>query len=417
MVAREGYLQSTVAEVIAHAGAARSTFYEQFADLEGCMLMALDRLAEELLERVVDALQSNTYPWAGHALLGAFLGFAGERPAPARVLFVESLAAGVRARERRDRMIADAAELLAGRWLASGTNGETAGGGPDLPAAALVGGLARLCAARLPTDPTGFQRLQAELELWLDSYTPDHGGDLRWREPSRSRLPLTIARPGVREAAAPVGLPRGRHRLGSAQMDANRRERILYALPKLAYERGYTNLTVAEIAAAAGVSRNSFYTNFSDKRAAATALLELSFERSMSAAAGAFFAATEWPERMWAAGETLERYYLAHPYQSHLAFVELHAIGAQAVAMAYERLMGFTLLFEDAYNTYPYAHNLPRISSEILALSMFEFGYREAPRPTDVDPERLLPQRVYMCLAPFLGPQRASEFVAGKVDS
>jgi hypothetical protein len=134
----------------------------------------------------------------------------------------------------------------------------------------------------------------------------------------------------------------------------------------------------------------------------------------MAAGVAAFFAEEEWAERIWAAAVGIERHFLSFAHRAHLAFVDLHAIGPQAVALGYERLMAFALLFEEAYGLRAGCEP-PRASSEALALAMFEFGYRETPTYGRRTPPRLLPQRVYLCLAPFLGPEEATELVEHKL--
>jgi AcrR family transcriptional regulator len=60
-------------------------------------------------------------------------------------------------------------------------------------------------------------------------------------------------------------LPRGRHHLTREEVSASQRRRILLALLEEVAERGYAATSVAHITARAGVSRKSFYEQFSDK--------------------------------------------------------------------------------------------------------------------------------------------------------
>jgi AcrR family transcriptional regulator len=62
-----------------------------------------------------------------------------------------------------------------------------------------------------------------------------------------------------------IQLPRGRHRLTRAQVQASQRGRILQAVAEAVAERGFAQATVADIIARAGVSRETFYEQFSDK--------------------------------------------------------------------------------------------------------------------------------------------------------
>jgi AcrR family transcriptional regulator len=60
-------------------------------------------------------------------------------------------------------------------------------------------------------------------------------------------------------------LPRGRHHLTREEVSASQRRRILLALLEEVALRGYAATSVAHITARAGVSRKSFYEQFSDK--------------------------------------------------------------------------------------------------------------------------------------------------------
>jgi AcrR family transcriptional regulator len=87
VVARRGYQQSTVKDVISRAGSSRSTFYAQFADMEDCLGAVLAVLADELYQEVHGAVNSAPPADAPRAAARALLDFAHEREAPARVLF------------------------------------------------------------------------------------------------------------------------------------------------------------------------------------------------------------------------------------------------------------------------------------------------------------------------------------------
>ncbi len=95
-VAERGYAKTPVAEIIKRAGVSRETFYEQFADKEGCFLAALDTGTEAMLQAIaadgVDDLAT---------VLRRYLEALAGEPAFARAFLVEAYAAGPRAIERR----------------------------------------------------------------------------------------------------------------------------------------------------------------------------------------------------------------------------------------------------------------------------------------------------------------------------
>ncbi|HEX7702020.1 MAG TPA: helix-turn-helix domain-containing protein, partial [Kofleriaceae bacterium] len=56
-VARRGYAEATVAEVIEIAGVSRKTFYEHFRDKEDCFLKAYEILSDRLVIAMKSAIE------------------------------------------------------------------------------------------------------------------------------------------------------------------------------------------------------------------------------------------------------------------------------------------------------------------------------------------------------------------------
>ena len=91
--------------------------------------------------------------------------------------------------------------------------------------------------------------------------------------------PAGAARLGARPARGPPAqelerLPRGRHGLPPGAVVRSQRARIIQATAAVTMERGYASTTVAQIVAAAGVAKESFYRHFGDKEEAFLAAQE-----------------------------------------------------------------------------------------------------------------------------------------------
>jgi AcrR family transcriptional regulator len=69
-------------------------------------------------------------------------------------------------------------------------------------------------------------------------------------------------------------LPRGRHRLTREEVLASQRGRMLTAVADAVAEKGFARMSVADIIKRAGVSRETFYEQFSDKEDCFLAALE-----------------------------------------------------------------------------------------------------------------------------------------------
>jgi AcrR family transcriptional regulator len=102
VVSEKGYLATTVADVIAHAGVSRRTFYEHFRDKEDCFLAAYDTGVEVLLDTVRQAGEGIEDPLERtRARVRAYLETLAAEPAFARTFEIEIAAAGPRAQARR----------------------------------------------------------------------------------------------------------------------------------------------------------------------------------------------------------------------------------------------------------------------------------------------------------------------------
>jgi len=412
VVARRGYQQSTVKDVISQAGCSRSTFYAHFADMEDCLGALLSVLTDELFGEVQSAVELAPLTDAPKAAARALLDFAREHEAPARALFCESLAGGARAMDRRDALIDEIAGLVESRLGSQSKDAATF----DLPASAAIGTVFRLLANRMRRGASGLHELEEGVLAWLDAYaTADphrHSRDLQalGEQGGLPRIQLTPATP-------PPPVRVNSHGASVSDRSRNQRERILFACAQCCYEQGYVQMGIADIVSAAAVSRSVFYEHFHDKQHAALAMMEQAFELMMTTSARAYFAQDSWPERVWAAARAMCEGYATYPAQFSCCFVEYAPMGPPGVQLEHDRLMAFTLMLEDGYRQRAEAEHLPRVVSELIAHLLMEYTYREIRRgkPPDRFYDQVPPQ-TYAAIAPFIGPAQANRFIQTKVE-
>jgi AcrR family transcriptional regulator len=112
-----GYSSTTIGHLTQEAGLSRAAFYKQFASKEECFLATYDLAGEWLCERVELAVDAgDDWPVRVRAGVSEALHLLATNPALARLVAVESLAAGPAARERQRACLARFAEALrAGR--------------------------------------------------------------------------------------------------------------------------------------------------------------------------------------------------------------------------------------------------------------------------------------------------------------
>ncbi|HYI37574.1 MAG TPA: helix-turn-helix domain-containing protein [Thermoleophilaceae bacterium] len=132
------------------------------------------------------------------------------------------------------------------------------------------------------------------------------------------------------ERAAAERLPRGRHKLSRAQVVESQRHRLLQAMADALAEKGYTNTSVADVLARAGVSRETFYQQFPSKEECFLETLDhasrILLER-VSASAGGQGAAAGVDRILGGYLETLA----SEPAYARVYLVEVYAVGPRAV--------------------------------------------------------------------------------------
>jgi AcrR family transcriptional regulator len=282
---------------------------------------------------------------------------------------------------------------------------------PDLPTAYLLGGAIRALGIRMRRGEDPPNALLGELIAWAESYRVPKG-ERRWSSVIASARTPRDRRDVALGPLEPAPLPRGRHRLPAAVAKRSQRERLLHATGRVLARDGYEKATVAEIVAAAGVSREVFYEQFHDKQEAFAETIKLVFEQLMAGSAGAFFSADgPWPERIWEASAAFIGFLESQPDLVHAVFTEPYAGDVQRPD---EFVVGFTLLLEDGYRCRPQAAEVPRIAGEAIGGVVLESinAYLRSGRATELG--ELVPGVVYATVAPFMGPDAACEFVVSK---
>ena len=254
------------------------------------------------------------------------------------------------------------------------------------------------------------------MRCWTDSYLTPSGPRKR-----RELLLVGATRMDAEKLPArssPRTLPRGRHRLAREVVDSIQRERIAYATAEVVSDRGGQNVAVAEIVAAAGVSREVFYAHFADKEQAFLATHQLIFEQLMAASSSAFFMPdTPWPQRVWEAGRAFAAVLAGNLSFAHFAFVSAYSIGETGVRRVDETTLAFGLFLEEGYRLSPQAAEIPRLVSDVIALAVVEAAAFHVRNGRTADLPALVPAVTYTAVAPFIGTDAAGELVDDRIQA
>jgi len=411
VVCSHGYAGARIGDIAARAGVSRSTFYELFDDKQACFMAAHRRLAGALLDEFAAAVAAAEPPDAAHAALAAIARLAERQPRVLAFLTHEALLAGPEAISGYECMMASLRETVEAR-LARTSAGEAA---PAIPVALLLGGAARLCCLQLRRGGRAGPETLPALLRWADAYRAVRDRD-GWTAAER---PLTGApTPLPARRCAPRVLPRGRHRLPRDVVATIQRERIAHAAAEAVMGHGGTGVAVADIVAAAGVSREVFYAHFADKEQAFLATQQLIFEQLIAVASSAFFVPdTPWAERVWNATAASAGLFAANPSFAHFAFVAAYGIGATGVRRVDETLLAFGLFLEDGYRALPEPVDCSRITSEAIVLAVMEAAAHHVRSGRAAELGALVPSVVYTALAPFIGPVAARALVERQLDA
>ena len=409
VVARDGYPATKIGDVAGYAGVSRATFYEQFPNKEECLLAAQRELAQQLTNELTAAVHDGEPGRPAQSALIALVEFATREPLAFDVLMHEAMLAGPPAKDERDRLVGHLVHTIERAPL------QTAAGGPawDMSARMLLGGTIRLLTLCMRRDEVLSPRV-ADLLAWYDAYLVS-AGTPSWRELVPNPAMINAQPHDSTAPALHASLPKGRHRLGPEVVRSVQRERIAYATAEAIRDKGYANITVADVVAAAGLSRDVFYAEFHDKRQAVERTVKLVFERLLAALAGAFFGSPgTWPEQVWQAGEAFAGFLESEPCLAHFLDVGTYAPPPD-IERVDEFVLAFTVFVESGNSCRPKSEPVPRLISEAIVCTVLEIVNFYIRRDRIGDLRGLIPNITYMVYAPFIGTRAAGEFVDAKV--
>jgi TetR/AcrR family transcriptional regulator len=349
-VARHGYAETTLRELVTLAGVSKGTFYEHFESKQDCFLTTFDDIIDIISGGIEQAVSEAGDP--GEKLLAGlhtFTAVATEEKEAAYLAVVESLTLGADAVPHRDRaahrfeaQIRQSLDRFPGDHRPS-----------DLAVRGIVAGL-RNCVYHRLRDETieELPGMTDSIAAWVLSYSHAPGDPAR-RAAAAAAHPAPVPQEPAIEADGEPGPPGWDEPPDSplSRKTVDQRERIIRAAARVGVENGYEALSIPAIASAAAVSNQTFYDHFPSKRDAFVAAFDALAADALRSVAGTFLAALERPgvERPEAIGiglRALLDHIAGNPLFARLAFFELPAAGPAALDHADTVLGGFTSYLE-----------------------------------------------------------------------
>lgn len=215
------------------------------------------------------------------------------------------------------------------------------------------------------------------------------------------------------EAAAPdppepTRLPRGPHGLPRSLIEQNQRNRLITAMVRVCAAKGYNETSVADLLAASGVGRESFYELFEDKQACFLAAHSLLVEDLFKAVLAAYEAPDPWPQRVRSALAAALEWLSADADVARVTMVEVASIGPVFTEIFQKSFHRITAILDEGRELSETAQELPRISS-IAAGAVFSRIYEEIHLGRSAELPSLLPTLTFELLMPFVGVESARE--------
>lgn len=410
VVARSGYPDAKVADIVRCAGVSRATFYQLFENKEACLLAAQSELAERIGSELDAAVMRGEAAEAAQSAIAALVEFAEREPLVFDFLMHEAMLGGPDARAQRDRLVARFQQAIEDAWQRAPREVPLL----DLSARFLLEGTIRLLSLRMRRDGAVQGTLLDDLLTWTDCYNTT--GPAHWRTLTLEAALLGKHAERAGTMALHPSLPKGRHRLPAEVAKGVQRERITYATAEAIREKGYAELTVADIVATAGLSRDAFYAQFHDKDEAFDGAAQLVFEHLLARMAGAFFGdAGDWADQLWEAGWAFEQFLEGEPDLAHFLFVATYAPPSR-IARVLDFVLAFTLFVEGGNRHRPPSSQISRTVTEAIVCAVLEAVNFHIRHDRVEELRGLVPAIIYMVFAPFLGTDGARAFVEAKVN-
>jgi AcrR family transcriptional regulator len=417
-VNERGVVATTISDLVARAGISRRTFYEHFANKEECLLATYDAVVETEVRRLLEVYASKD-DWLEQleAMIRALFAALADRPDAARLICVEMGASG----EVGVQRWADGASRFE-HFITRGFE-QAPGEGtiPDPVARAIVGALRKIVYSRV-REGRSSKSLRSELMglvpglmEWIAGYYPTPAGVPRkvpYRKPRRlegGRAPGSLSSPapwGTR------GLPRGEHNLPRGFVVYNQRERIFDAIARLTASGGYPALSLEDIAAAAAVSLQTFYSHFENKEEAFLATYEVGHSRAKAAVDRSLAHEVNWIGGVRAGVRALLEFLASEPALAHLACVDIliaypHVAGrVEEANAAYAQLLDMDLGVGA-----PSTPSTPIVGEAIVG-GVFELMHDYIMRGHTRRLPELADHIGYLVLTPFIGSAAAAAAIA-----
>jgi AcrR family transcriptional regulator len=209
---------------------------------------------------------------------------------------------------------------------------------------------------------------------------------------------------------------RSRHGLSPDEVAATQRARLIDGVIEAVARKGYAPLTVGDIAAAARVSRRTFYEHFRDKEDCFMAAIDAVTQEVLGEMASAAASAEHWLSAVNTSVAAYLRAFVERPDFARAFNLEILAAGPRALEFRAEVHRRFAELYRDLYADArihePELPELPEVAFRLATGGFDEFLVEWVRQDRVADLEELAPLAGFLAQMLLTGaPTAASELV------
>jgi len=185
-----------------------------------------------------------------------------------------------------------------------------------------------------------------------------------------------------------------------------KRQRILEGMLEVVGSNGYDAASVRMVLDSAGLYRQAFYDEFADKEACYLEALSFGAARLEAIAVEAAAGEEEWRAQLRAGLNAVLGTLEEDPASGRALFVEVHAAGAEALAIRGEAMKRLTAFIDSARDVAS-GEAPPPIAAEGIVAGMHAVVHAKLAAGDDSGYRDLLPDFMYFATLPYFGPDVA----------
>jgi AcrR family transcriptional regulator len=201
----------------------------------------------------------------------------------------------------------------------------------------------------------------------------------------------------------------GRHGLSGAEVEEHQRRRLYDAVAIAVSEKGYADASVQDFLEAAGISRQTFYKQFSNKDAAYLEAFDYITGDLMKRVGAAFDHSTDFVTGTIACLREFLNLAVEKPEYAVMCIVEVKAAGPAAIKRRDELIQGLASLLLFGAERYLGGALPPHLVAVGSIGGVHEVVYSYIAQGKVTRLPEVLPELAYLLWVPFIGPEAARD--------